>query len=414
MRVLVVGSGAREHALVWKLANSATVDEVFSVPGNPGIEQLAEVLPVDVYDFFALNDAAMERRIDLVVIGPEKPLCAGIADFMGQTGIPVFGPSETCAQIEGSKAFAKQLMVDAGIPTARHSAFSSAPEARAYIHKEWSEGRQVVVKASGEALGKGAVLPETVEEATNAADGMLVRNELGEAGRTIVVEERLTGRELSLMAVCNGRDFRLLPPARDHKKVGDGDTGRNTGGMGAVSPIDVPNLDELGEMFVRPVLDRFLRDGTPYVGALYPGLMLTDSGPKCLEYNCRFGDPEAQCVLPRVGGDFAQVLLKAARGEDLPKPIVSVECSVSVVMTSKGYPGNFEKLAPLPDLHSDDVLVFHAGVSDLNGSLVSSGGRVLTVTALGTSVAEAREKAYAFAMRFDNGPWHYRRDIGAF
>jgi phosphoribosylamine--glycine ligase len=412
MRVLVVGGGGREHALAWKLANSATVETVYAVPGNPGIEQIAEILPVDVFDFFALNDAAMERRVDLVVVGPEKPLCAGIADFMSHTGIPVFGPSQACAQIEGSKAFSKKLMADEGIPTARYAVFSSAPEARAYIHQEWSEGRRVVVKASGEALGKGAVLPETVEQATEASDGMLVRNEFGEAGRTVVIEERLTGRELSLMAVCNGRDYRLLPPARDYKRVGDGDTGPNTGGMGAVSPIEVPNLDELGETFVRPVLDRFLRDGTPYVGALYPGLMMTDSGPKCLEYNCRVGDPETQCVLPRLGGDFAQMLLRAARGDELPRPVVSAEVCVAVVVASKGYPGHFDKLAPLPDLSADGVEVFYAGVSEMNGNLVSSGGRVVTISAMGSTVAEARDKAYSYAKRFDSGPWHYRRDVG--
>ena len=412
MRVLVVGSGAREHALVWKLANSATVEKVFAVPGNPGIEQIAEIVPVDVYDFFALNDAAMERRVDLAVIGPEKPLCAGIADFMSHTGIPVFGPVQACARIEGDKSFAKQLMVDEGIPTARYQVFTKAPEARAYAHAEWSAGRPVVVKASGEALGKGAVLPDSVEDACDAIDAMLVRNEFGAAGETIVIEERLDGRELSLMAICNGRDYRLLPPAEDYKKVGDDDTGRNTGGMGAVSPVDVPNLDELGEMFVRPVLERFLRDGTPYVGALYPGLMLTADGPKCLEFNCRFGDPETQAVLPRLGGDLAQTLLKAARGEELPRMIVSSDVCVAVVIASKGYPGRFEKLIPLPDLSADDVNVFYAGISELNGDIVSSGGRVLTVSATAPTIAEAREKAYAFAARFNDGPWHYRRDIG--
>lgn len=413
MRILVVGSGAREHALVWKLANAATVETVYAVPGNAGIEQVAEILPVDVYDFFALNDAAMERRVDLVVIGPEKPLCAGIADFMSHTGIPVFGPSEACAQIEGNKAFAKQLMVDERIPTADYSVLTSAPEAREYVHAEWSAGRPVVVKASGVAQGKGAVLPDSADEASDVVDAMLVRNEFGEAGKTVVIEERLRGRELSLMAICNGRDFRLLPPARDYKKAGDDDTGPNTGGMGAISPIDVPNLDELGEIFVRPVLDRFMRDGTPYVGALYPGLMMTDDGPKCLEYNCRFGDPETQAVLPRLGGDLAQTLMKAARGEDLPALIVSADACVAVVIASKGYPGRFEKLIPLPDLAADGVNVLYAGVSELNGQLVSSGGRVLTVSATAPTIAEAREKAYSYASRFNDGPWHYRRDIGA-
>jgi phosphoribosylamine--glycine ligase len=325
----------------------------------------------------------------------------------------VFGPVQACAQIEGDKAFAKQLMIDENIPTARYQVFTSAPEARDYIHAEWSGGRPVVVKASGEALGKGAVVPDSANEACDAVDGMLVRIELGQAGETVVIEEKLKGPELSLMAICNGRDYRLLPSAQDYKKVGDDDTGRNTGGMGAVSPIEVPNLDELGEMFVRPVLQRFLRDGTPYVGALYPGLMLTADGPKCLEFNCRFGDPETQAILPRVGGDFAQTLLKAARGEELPRMIVSADACVAVVIASKGYPGRFEKLVSLPDLDADDVNVFYAGVSELKGELVSSGGRVLTVSATAATLGEAREKAYAFAKRFDNGPWHYRRDIGA-
>lgn len=413
MRVLVIGSGAREHALAWRLKASPSVETLYAVPGNPGIEQIAEVLSVDVFDFFSMSDAAMERRVDLVVVGPEKPLCAGIADSIGQTGIAVFGPTEACARIEGSKAFAKEMMSGQGIPTARHATFESAPEARAYVHQEWSSGRPVVVKASGEALGKGAVVPETVQQAIDAVDAMLVRNELGDAGRTVVIEERLTGHELSLMAICNGRDYRLLPPARDYKKVGDGNIGPNTGGMGAVSPVDVPNLDQLGEAFVRPVIEKFLRDGTPYVGALYPGLMLTDGGPKCLEYNCRFGDPETQCVLPRLEGDFAQVLLRAARGEDLPRLAATAEVCVAVVVASKGYPGAFEKHKPLPDLGADGVDVFFAGVSEHDERLVSSGGRVLTISARGRTVADAREKAYAYAARFDAGAWHYRRDIGA-
>ena len=413
MRVLVVGSGAREHALVAKLASSASVEHVYVVPGNAAMEPMAEILPVDVFDFFALNDAAQERRVDLVVIGPENPLIAGLADFISQTGIPVFGPSEACAQIEGNKAFAKQLMMEEGIPTARYAAFDSAPEARAYLHKEWSEGRPIVVKASGEAFGKGAVLAEDADAAADAVDAMIVRNELGDAGKTVVLEERLFGRELSLMAICNGHDYRLLPPARDYKKAGDNDTGPNTGGMGSVCPVDVPNLDELGEMFVRPVLKRFMREGTPYVGALYPGLMLTESGPKCLEYNCRFGDPETQSVLPRLGGDFAQILLAAAQGADLHKQIVAADVCVSVVVASKGYPGKFEKLIPLPPLGEEGVQVYCAGVSELDGKLVSSGGRVLTVTAMAPTVGEARDRVYSFLKRFDDGPWHYRRDIGA-
>lgn len=322
----------------------------------------------------------------------------------------VYGPSERCARIESSKAFAKAFMSEVGIPTAIYETFTDFSSAKKYI--EESAG-PLVVKASGEALGKGAIVCETAQEAIDAAAEMLVEGKLGEAGKTIVVEERLRGREVSLMAICSGTDYRLLPPARDYKAVFDGGGGPNTGGMGAVSPVDVDDLDKLGEALVGPVLKKFADDGTPFRGTLYPGLMLTSHGPKVLEYNARFGDPEAQAILPRIRGDFAEILHAAATGRALPEVEVSSDACVTVVIASQGYPRDYQRGVELPDLAGlEGLSVFHSGTKFSGGKLVSNGGRVLALTACGPDANLARDKIYSQIRRFEGGSWHFRRDIG--
>lgn len=413
MKVLVLGSGGREHAICWKLANSASIDRVFCMPGNPGIKECAQLVHGDPANIAQGLEVCDDLRPDLVVIGPEKPLIVGVADALRTAGTQVYGPSKSCARLEGSKAFAKKLMDEEGIPTAAFRSFTDFGKARAYIEEKFP----VAVKASGEALGKGAVIPNTLEEAIDAAERMLVKGELGDAGKEVVIEARLFGRELSLMAVCSGADYRVLPSAQDYKAAFDGGEGSNTGGMGAISPapeITQQQLEEYGRTFVAPVLRRFEREGTPFVGTLYPGLMLTKDGPRALEYNVRFGDPETQAILPRLRSDFGDLLYKAASGGVLPKISAAEDVCVAVVVASNGYPSEYRKGVRLPELPTGpDFLVFQAGTAIESGSLVSAGGRVLNIVGTGSDSAAAREAAYRAAASFQSGDWHFRNDIGA-
>jgi phosphoribosylamine--glycine ligase len=412
LRVLVLGGGGREHALCWRIARSPSVERVFCAPGNPGIAQVAETAAIHATDSPELIKLCRDELINLVVIGPERPAIAGAGDKLRDAGFAVYGPSAACAKIEGSKAFAKDLMASEGIPTAAFRAFTHFDSARAYIESKYAHGREVVVKASGEALGKGVVVADSQEHAVETARLMLDEGAFGEAGRTVVVEQKLMGPELSLMAVCSGERYALLPPARDYKSAYDGGSGPNTGGMGAVSPIESPNLAQLAKTFIEPVLRRFATDGTPYVGTLYAGLMLTPEGPMALEYNARFGDPETEAVLPRVEGDFAQALFSAATGQDFGEFQTTDNGCVTVMLCSKGYPGKYEKAIPLPVIFGNDLLVFHAGTALSNGALVSAGGRVLAVTSLASTVAEARSRIYASLESVQEEHWHFRRDIG--
>lgn len=412
MRVLVLGGGGREHALCWRIAGAPSVERVFCAPGNPGIAEVAETAAVDATDSLDLIELCRDERINLVVIGPERPAIAGVGDNLREAGFAVYGPSAACAKIEGSKAFAKDLMASEGIPTAAFHTFSGFESARAYIEAEYAAGREVVVKASGEALGKGAVVADSQEHAIETARLMLEEGAFGEAGKTVVVEQKLVGPELSLLAVCSGERYALLPAARDYKSAFDGGAGPNTGGMGAVSPIESPNLAELAKTFIEPVLRRFAADGTPYIGTLYAGLMLTPEGPMALEYNARFGDPETEAVLPRIEGDFAQTLFSAATGRAFDDFQTAPDACVTVMLCSKGYPGKYEKGVPLPRIEGGDLLLFHAGTALSKGALVSSGGRVLAVTALAQTVGQARSRIYAALENVDPEHWHFRRDIG--
>ncbi len=413
MNILLVGSGGREHALAWKLAQSPTLDTLFAAPGNPGIAEHATIAELDVTDHRAIVDFVRRQRIGLVLIGPEAPLVDGLADNIRSIGVPVFGPGREAAKLEGSKGFTKDLCARVGIPTARYFRVTSKDGALACLD---DFGERCVIKADGLAAGKGVVVATTRAEA-EAAVADLYANGSVEA----VIEEMLEGPEASLFVLCDGTSTASFGSAQDHKRVGDGDTGPNTGGMGAYSPAAVltPALEEraLGEI-VRPTIDALAAAGTPYVGVLYAGLMLTTDGPKLIEYNVRFGDPECQVLMMRYTGDLAALLLAVAEGKlaDTPSPVFSDDVALTVVMAADGYPGTPKTggaIAAIDVAQADGAVVFQAGTTLKDGRLVSNGGRVLAVTATGADVAAAQRAAYAAAARIDFPTGFYRRDIGA-
>jgi len=416
MKVLLVGSGAREHTIAWKLIQSPLLSHLYVAPGNAGTAPIAENLPVPANDIEGLATAAREHRIDLVVVGPEEPLARGLVDRLAVVGIPAFGPSRAAAEIESSKVFSKGLMQRHGIPTAAFGSFDSFDEAAAFIR---AQKAPPVVKADGLAAGKGAIMAATAEEALAALEEMMVRGVFGDAGRRVVVEERLQGREVTAHAFTDGRAVVPMPLSCDHKPVFDGDQGPNTGGMGAYSP---PNwLGKATEEWIdrhvtRATVQAMFEEGRPYRGVLYPGLLVTTEGPQVLEYNCRFGDPETQVILPRLKTDLLEVL-QAVVDNRLEGTVVewSEEACVGVVMASGGYPGSYETGFPIDGLDEvePDVQVFHAGTKRRDdGVVVTAGGRVLTVVATGATLAEAREKAYRSVERIRFQGVHYRRDIG--
>ena len=413
MNILLVGSGGREHALAWKLAQSPTLDTLFAAPGNPGIAEHATIAELDVTDHRAIVDFVRRQRIGLVLIGPEAPLVDGLADNIRSIGVPVFGPGREAAKLEGSKGFTKDLCARVGIPTARYFRVTSKDGALACLD---DFGERCVIKADGLAAGKGVVVATTRAEA-EAAVADLYANGPVEA----VIEEMLEGPEASLFVLCDGTSTASFGSAQDHKRVGDGDTGPNTGGMGAYSPAAVltPALEEraLGEI-VRPTIDALAAAGTPYVGVLYAGLMLTTDGPKLIEYNVRFGDPECQVLMMRYTGDLAALLLAVAEGKlaDTPSPVFSDDVALTVVMAADGYPGTPKTggaIAAIDVAQADGAVVFQAGTTLKDGRLVSNGGRVLAVTATGADVAAAQRAAYAAVARIDFPTGFYRRDIGA-
>jgi phosphoribosylamine--glycine ligase len=417
MRILLVGSGGREHALAWKIAQSPLLTELQCAPGNPGIARLATIVPIAADDVEGLARHALAAGVDLVVVGPEAPLVLGLADRLAKAGIPVFGPCAAAAEIEGSKAFAKDVMTAAGIPTAPYAVFTEPGPALEFAR---ARGGRVVVKADGLCAGKGVVVAGSLAEAEEAIRAMLVERIHGAAGAKVLVEERLEGREASVIAFTDGERVRTLPAAQDHKRVGDGDRGPNTGGMGAYSPtpaVDATLVREVEERVLLPAVRELSRRGAPFRGALYAGLMLTPTGLQVLEFNARLGDPETQPILMRLRGDLVPALLGAATG-DLAEVRLDVDprAAVGVVLAAEGYPGSVttgDAIEGAEDVGEDFVQVFQAGVRrDAGGRLVSSGGRVLTVCALGNGLAEARERAYAAISRIRLRGGHFRRDIG--
>ena len=421
-RALVVGSGGREHALAWALRRSPSIDEVVVAPGNPGVETVAERVDVAVKDPRAVATLAAHLDADLVVVGPEEPLVAGVADAVADTGRLVFGPSAAAARLEGSKGWMKELLAGAGVPTAEHATFRADQEQEALAFLGTLDGLYVV-KTDGLAAGKGVFVTESPGDAGDAVRRYLSGDAFGDAGRTVVIEEGLRGPELSLLVVCNGDPDGAVPlaPAQDFKRIGDGDTGPNTGGMGAYSPVPVagPELvEQVMAVAVRPTLHALAARGAPYRGVLYAGLMLTADGPKVIEYNVRFGDPECQVVVPRLASDLGELCTAAARGAALPPVTFDDDACVTVVLASGGYPSapaTGERITGLDAVADQpDVVVFHAATARApDGALVTAGGRVLDVTAWGATVAAARRRAYEAAAAITWPGMQYRRDIAA-
>ncbi len=417
MKILVVGGGGREHALVWKIAQSPLVEKIWCAPGNPGIARAAECLPLAVDDLEGLLAFARREGIDLTVVGPEIPLTLGIVDRFQAAGLTIFGPTRSAARLEGSKAFCKDLMAKYGIPTAAYGTFTERPAAVDFIRRH---GAPIVVKADGLAAGKGVVVAGTEAEAVAAVDEAMVEGVFGEAGRTVVIEEFLEGEEASFLAFTDGRTILPLASAQDHKPVFDGDRGPNTGGMGAYSPAPVVTAalhQRIVDSILAPLVAGMEKEGCPYCGILYAGLMIRGGQIKVLEFNARFGDPEAQPLLARLKSDLVPVLLACARG-DLAGLTLEWhdKAAVCVVMASGGYPGSFQKGYPIHGLEEagklEDLIVFQAGTAARNDQIVNSGGRVLGVTGLGATVAAAIDKAYQGVRAISWQDAHYRTDIG--
>jgi phosphoribosylamine--glycine ligase len=417
MRVLVVGSGGREHALCWALAASPLLTRLWCAPGNPGTAEAAENVAIGALEIARLVAFARDNAVDLVIPGGEPPLVAGIADAMGAAGIACCGPSMAAARLEGSKSFTKEVCDAAGIPTALWERFDDAAAARAFVRRR---GAPIVVKADGLAAGKGVVVAASVAEAEMAIAEFMQAGRLGAAGHSVVIEECLIGEEISFFALCDGAHAIPLGSAQDHKRVGDGDVGPNTGGMGAYSPTPAltPELEHAAmERIVRPALAEMARQGTPFRGILYAGLMLTADGPKLIEFNVRFGDPECQILELRLRSDLLAALVAACEGELAAFDLRwNPEAAIGVVMAARGYPGEpvrHTRIGPLTEAAAvPGVQIFHSGTEILDGALVSTGGGVLTVCATGTTLAAAREAAYAAVAKIDWPEGFCRHDIG--
>lgn len=420
MKILIVGSGGREHALAWTLAQSPQHPSLFIAPGNAGTAALGQNIPIGASDLDGLCGFVVDEQVDLVVVGPEQPLVMGLADRLEAIGVPVVGPSADAARLEGSKAFSKTFMDKYGIPTARFRTFSRGDLAAALAYLE-EEGAPIVVKASGLAAGKGAIVCTTLEEARTAVEQMLRDGSFGDAGAQVVIEAFMEGEEASIFALTDGEDYVLMAPAQDHKRIGEGDTGQNTGGMGAYAPAPVVTpdvLDRVCEKIIEPTLAGMRAEGCPYKGILYVGLMIGDGEERVVEYNCRLGDPEAQVVLPLADGDLAEVFMKMAQGRLAEVTLrTRAGAAACVVMASAGYPGAYEKGYPIegvPQANArEHVYVFEAGTRNTEeGTLVTNGGRVLAVSALGQHLEQALTRAYqgVAAIGFEGA--QYRRDIG--
>ena len=416
MNVLLIGSGGREHAIAWKLAQSKDLTKLYIAPGNPGTAQCGQNIPIGADDADELLDFARQNDVGLVVVGPEDPLAAGLVDAFEAAGIKAFGPSAGAAQLEADKAFAKQLMRSSSVSTAEGRTFDRFSDARAYIA---SRDEPVVVKAAGLAKGKGVFVCDDPADGILAAEKIMCDKVFGQAGEKIIVEDKLLGEEASILAFVDGRNIYIMESSQDHKPIGDGDTGPNTGGMGAYSPAPVVTEDMMNHItreILVPVVDGMNRNGTPYKGILYAGIMITGGGPRVLEFNVRFGDPETQPILARLKSDLLEVLLAVCDGT---LDQITLEWdrrpAVCVVMASGGYPGDYEKGKKIIGIEEaqqlEDVIVFHAGTKDMDGDIVTNGGRVLGVTALGQTIRDAKERAYRAVdkIKFDGA--YCRRDI---
>ncbi len=415
MNILILGSGGREHALLWKLAQSPEATKLYAVPGNPGMAELAECVAGSIEDNAAVVKFAQEKKIDLVVVGPEVPLMNGVVDALRAAGIKAFGPTKAAAELEGSKSFSKDIMKKYGIPTAKYEVFTDADAARAYIEKE---GAPIVIKADGLAAGKGVIVAETKEQALDAVHEIMDDAAFGKAGSRVVIEAFMEGEEASLLAFTDGKTIRPMVSSQDHKRAYDGDKGPNTGGMGTYAPAPVMTKDmveQATEKILKPMIAAMAKEGRPYQGCLYAGLMITEEGPKVVEFNARFGDPETQVVLPLLKGDLVKIMQACVDGT-LDTAAVDWEdgAAVCVVMASGGYPKSYKKGYAIDGLKKAESLgtfVFHAGTAEKDGKVVTSGGRVLGVTARGGGIKEATEKAYkgVEAIRFTDE--FHRKDI---
>ncbi len=415
MDILLIGSGGREHALAWKLTQSLHCDELYCAPGNAGISQYAECVSLDIMNNQAIVDFCREKNIGLVVVGPEQPLVNGLVNALDAADIPAFGPTEFAAQLEGSKGFTKDLCAEFNIPTAAYQRFNNAPKAKMYVRQQ---GAPIVIKADGLAAGKGVIVAMTLEEALDAID-MCFEGSFGDAGAEVVVEAFLEGEEASLFAICDGQTAMLMGTAQDHKRVGDGDTGPNTGGMGAYSPAPVMTqelIDQVMSDIIVPTLAGMHHKGHPFRGILYAGLMLTDNGPELIEYNTRFGDPECQVLMPRLKTDLVELMLAAASGN-----LLEIEAewedkvALSVVLASKGYPGSYDKNTVINGIEAAEksgALIFHAGTAEKDGQIIAIGGRVLNVTGFGDTITQAQKAAYDAVDMIDWENGFCRRDIG--
>ncbi len=417
MKILVVGGGGREHALVWKIAQSPKVTKIFCAPGNAGISEQATIVPIKANDLNGLLEFALKKGIDLTVVGPEEPLTKGIVDLFESKGLTIFGSTQRASEIEGSKAFAKEMMKKYSIPTASYEIFEDHKEAIAYIRRH---GAPIVVKADGLAAGKGVIVCKTVEEALQSVERIMLEKIFGDAGSRVVIEEYLVGEEASYIAFTDGKVILPMASSQDHKAVFDGDEGPNTGGMGAYSPASVVTdevHEKILERVLRPMIQGMGEEGRPYKGVLYAGLMIHDGHPKVLEFNARFGDPETQPVLMRMKGDIVPILEACIKG-NLSRHQIGwdSQASVCVVMASRGYPGDYGKGKIIQGLKEvsqmKGVFVFHAGTEIKDGQVVTNGGRVLGVTGLGEDIPRAIEKTYQAVKKITWDGAHYRTDIG--
>ncbi|MDP8244767.1 MAG: phosphoribosylamine--glycine ligase [Candidatus Hinthialibacter antarcticus] len=420
--VMVVGSGGREHALLWKLNQSEAIDSFWGVPGNAGTAALARRMPMAADAVSNLASFSLIERLALVVVGPEQPLALGLADACTVEGVPVFGPTQYAARIESSKIFARNLMKKYNIPSPEFGSFDDPAAAKAYVRALAEKGKQCVVKADGLAAGKGAIVTSSPEEADAAIDQCMVEKAFGSAGAKVLIEERISGPELSIFAITDGKHMAILPPSQDHKPIGEGDTGPNTGGMGAYSPVPIATdelMKEIQDTILRPTLEGMEKEGCPYSGLLYAGIMLVDGKPYVIEFNCRFGDPETQAVLPAIDEDLYALLLASAEGKMGEDRIIpAARSTVTVVMSSGGYPGSYEKgkviegLDVVENEFQGRAIVFHAGTEMKDNQIVTSGGRVLAVTGLGANFDEACANAYAAVEAISFEGAYYRKDIG--